>query len=86
MARSGLIDRERELEALENAAGARSGQLVIVSGRRRVGKTFLLQAFGEHHRTIYYTATQQSAPIELAAFTDAVRASLGIDGLPPSTS
>jgi AAA+ ATPase superfamily predicted ATPase len=83
MTRTGLIDRERELEALENAAGASSGQLVIVSGRRRVGKTFLLQAFGEQHRTLYYTATQQSAPIELAAFTDAVRASLGSDGLPP---
>jgi AAA+ ATPase superfamily predicted ATPase len=79
---TGLIDRERELEALEDAAGASSGQLVIVSGRRRVGKTFLLQAFGEHHRTLYYTATQQSRPIELAAFTDAVRASLGSDGLP----
>jgi len=77
-----LIDRDRELEALENAAAARLGQLVVVWGRRRVGKTYLLQAFGERHRTIHYTATQQSAPIELAAFTDAVRASLGTEGLP----
>lgn len=60
MSRTGLIDRERELDALESAAARRSGQLVIVSGRRRVGKT--------------YTATQQSAPVELAAFTDTVRA------------
>lgn len=82
MALTQLIDRDRELEALENAAAARLGQLVVVWGRRRVGKTYLLQAFGERHRTIHYTATQQSAPIELAAFTDAVRASLGTEGLP----
>ena len=77
-----LIDRERELEALEHAATAPGGQLVIVWGRRRVGKTYLLQAFAERHRTIYYTATQQSGPIELVAFTDAVRANLGTKGMP----
>ncbi len=82
MSAGGLVDRERELEALEHAAAARRGQLVVVWGRRRVGKTYLLQAFSERHRTVYYTATQQSAPVELAAFTDAVRASLGTDGLP----
>lgn len=82
MSAGGLVDRERELEALEHAAAAGRGQLVVVWGRRRVGKTYLLQAFSERHRTIYYTATQQSAPIELAAFTDAVRASLGTEGLP----
>lgn len=77
-----LVDRERELASLESAAAAPRGQLVIVWGRRRVGKTYLLQAFAEGHRAVYYTATQQSAPIELAAFTDVVRASLGNDGLP----
>ncbi|CAN5753930.1 ATP-binding protein [soil metagenome] len=83
MPTSRLVDREQELDALEHAAAARGGQLVVVWGRRRVGKTYLLQAFGQRHRTIYYTATQQSAPVELAAFTDAVRPVLGDDGLPP---
>lgn len=82
MSRIGLVDREREIDALENAAAAPMGQLVVVWGRRRVGKTYLLQAFGGRHRTLFYTATQQSAPVELAAFTDVVRASLGSDGLP----
>lgn len=77
-----LIGRERELQTLESLAATRRAQLVVLSGRRRVGKTYLLEAFGERHRTVYYTATQQSAPIELAAFTDAIRASLGTDGLP----
>ena len=82
MATIRLVDRERELASLERAAAAPRGQLVIVWGRRRVGKTYLLQAFAERHRAVYYTATQQSAPIELVTFTDAVRASLGSDGLP----
>lgn len=83
MATTALVDRERELASLETAARATSGQLAIVWGRRRVGKTYLLQAFVERHRAVYYTATQQSAPIELVALTDAARASLGSDGLPP---
>jgi AAA+ ATPase superfamily predicted ATPase len=78
-----LIDRERELAALDGAAAARGGQLAVVWGRRRVGKTYLLEAFSRQRRSVYYTATAQSAPVELAAFTDAVREQLGADGLPP---
>jgi hypothetical protein len=32
---------------------------------------------------VYYAATQQSAAVELAGFTDAVREALGTEGLPP---
>jgi hypothetical protein len=77
-----LINREWELAALIRAADSPGGQLVVVWGRRRTGKTYLLQAFTEARRAIYYTATQQSEPIELAAFTDSVRAVLGTAGLP----
>lgn len=77
-----LINREPELATLAAAAGARGGQLVVVWGRRRTGKTYLLQAFGADRRCIHYTATQQSAPVELAAFTDAIREVLGSEGLP----
>jgi len=68
---------------LQSAAQARRGQLAIVWGRRRVGKTYLLEAFSRSRRSLYYTATQQSAPVELAAFTEAVREQLGTDALPP---
>src|SRR6266508_3436681 len=78
-----LINREHELAALETAAEARSGQLVIVWGRRRVGKTYLLEAFTGGRRCIYYTATQQSAPVELASFTEAVRSAEDGSDLPP---
>ena len=78
-----LVDRERELAALDGAAGRRGGQLAIVWGRRRVGKTYLLEAFSRRRRSLYYTASAQSTPVELAAFTDAVREQLGAEGLPP---
>jgi AAA+ ATPase superfamily predicted ATPase len=78
-----LIDRDRELAVLKARAEAPGGQLVVVWGRRRAGKTYLLQAFIERRRCIYYAATQQSAAVELAAFTDVARATLGDVGLPP---
>lgn len=78
-----FIDREAELRSLEEAAKSAAGQLVIVWGRRRVGKTYLLQEFGQQQRTVYYAATQQSAPVELQTFTDTVRDALGTEGLPP---
>ena len=77
-----IVNRKRELETLARAAKQARGQLVLVWGRRRVGKTFLLQAFSEARRAVSYTATQQSALVELAAFTHAVRSVLGAERLP----
>lgn len=77
-----LINRKSELAALEARAAASDGQLVLIWGRRRSGKTFLLQHFAKAHRTVYFAATQQSEPIELANFTGAVRQALGDGGLP----
>lgn len=77
-----LINRQSELAALREVAERPGGQLMVVWGRRRTGKTFLLQAFVAGRRAIYYAATQQSAHVELAAYTDTVRAALGDDGLP----
>lgn len=77
-----LIDREGELASLNARAAAGDGQLVLVWGRRRSGKTFLLQHFAKEHRTVYFAATQQSEPVELAAFTASVRQTLGDRGLP----
>lgn len=80
MRRSPLINRERELAALaEASARSASGvpQLIVVWGRRRVGKTFLLSHFADGRRAVYFGATQQAQAIELARLTDAVRTGLG---------
>jgi len=75
-----LINRETELGALDRAwseAIAGRPQLVVVWGRRRVGKTYLLSEFIRGKRAVFFGATQQSEAVELVRLTDAVRRSLG---------
>lgn len=80
-----LIDREPELAELlaawERARGGRP-QLVVVSGHRRVGKTFMLLHFLERltgARHVYFPATQQAEGVELERFGQALRDGLGGD-------
>lgn len=40
-----IIGREKECESLQRCIEAKTSQLVIVYGRRRVGKTFLINQF-----------------------------------------
>src|SRR6187549_2137506 len=49
-----FIDRERELQALEDFWSAGSAQCIPVTGRRRVGKTFLLEHFAQGKQVVYY--------------------------------
>ena len=45
MARNRIIGRQDECERLKKCLGADQAQLVIIYGRRRVGKTFLINQF-----------------------------------------
>ena len=73
-----FIDRERELELLEEAWGRDAFTLVVVYGRRRVGKTRLLLEFARGKPLLYYSAIE--APLEELKedFARAVRAQLGV--------
>jgi AAA+ ATPase superfamily predicted ATPase len=80
MAARRLIDRVQEmgrLRAAAESAAAGRPQLVVVWGRRRVGKTFLLSHFVQGRRSVFFGATQQSEGVELARLADAVRRELG---------
>ncbi|HEV3157519.1 MAG TPA: ATP-binding protein [Candidatus Baltobacteraceae bacterium] len=77
-----LIGRREELANLYRLAERPGGQLVLISGRRRIGKSFLLEHFIHDRRAIFYQATQQTETAELAAFSDLVRGTLGVDDLP----
>src|SRR5437879_5207388 len=75
-----LLDRRGELRELENAwASASRGQaqLVVLWGRRRVGKTYLLSHFIKGKRAVFFGATQQAEAVELARLHEAVRRGLG---------
>ncbi len=54
----------------------------MVYGRRRIGKSFLLERFARGKPTVFYQATQQAEEAELFSFTHSVKAVLGADYLP----
>lgn len=76
-----LIGRDREQRALSSTWQLAAGgdpQLVVVWGRRRVGKTYLLTDFAQGLRSIYFTATRQDTEErQLSRFTDRLREQLG---------
>lgn len=51
-----FINRESELAQLEGQYAAASGSLVVLYGRRRLGKTFLLRKFAEDKPHCYFMA------------------------------
>jgi AAA+ ATPase superfamily predicted ATPase len=72
----GFVNRTGELDALRGwyaSAGLRMG---IVWGRRRVGKTYLLQEFSRTERTVFHTGIGVPANEELARLSAAVALTL----------
>jgi AAA+ ATPase superfamily predicted ATPase len=76
-----FVGRETELIALVSAFEAPTAQMVLVTGRRRIGKSYLLEQFVRGRQAIFYQATRQAQPVELRDFTREVGAVVG--GLPP---
>lgn len=76
----GFLDRQPELARLRTAwerAVAGQPQLVVVWGRRRVGKTYLLSHFTADKRTVFHGSTAQAAAIELGRLGESVARGLG---------
>jgi AAA+ ATPase superfamily predicted ATPase len=67
-----FVNRERELQALERACGCRPG-LVVVSGRRRVGKTALLDRFARDRRAVFLPGTRAPVREALRRLEDRIR-------------
>ena len=56
-----FVNRTKELETLERQYNSSESSLVVVYGRRRVGKTALLTEFlKSHNDSIYFLATEES--------------------------
>ena len=55
-----FVNRRRELEFLERKWRENGAQLIIIYGRRRVGKTMLLKEFLKDKRGVYFLATADS--------------------------
>jgi hypothetical protein len=69
-----FVDRERELAALEQFWRSERAECIPVTGRRRVGKTFLLEHFAQGKRAVYYrcllTGTAEQLPALGQALAD----------------
>ncbi|MGH2661347.1 MAG: ATP-binding protein [Actinomycetota bacterium] len=75
-----LLDRDEERSQLEVAwkhAASGDPQLLVLWGRRRVGKTFLLAHFVQKKRAVFFGATEQSEAVELDRLQEAVERDLG---------
>lgn len=66
-----FINREQELESLRSWWEAPGAGLSIVWGRRRVGKTALLQRFAAELPSVFHTGSGRPAVEELAALSRA---------------
>lgn len=66
--RLGFIGRRIELEVLEREY-SRGGSFVLITGRRRVGKTRLIGEFITGKDAVYYLATQQTERLALSDFS-----------------
>ncbi len=67
-----FINREPELEHLQQLYQSDRAELFILYGRRRVGKTELLRAFCEGKPHVFFIATLSSDHDQLAAFSQEV--------------
>ncbi len=54
-----LIDRDYELNFLEEQYKNKTGSFIIVYGRRRIGKTFLINEFTKNKPNIYLLGTRE---------------------------
>ena len=77
----GRWSEQDQLQRVLNRAAEGAPQLVVLTGRRRVGKTFLLAHTASSRRSVYLAATQQAETVELGRLAEAVSRSLGTEAL-----
>lgn len=64
-----FIGRETELKFLNDKYAADDGQLIVLYGRRRVGKTETLREFCKDKPHVFYSCTQTTDKVQLRNFS-----------------
>lgn len=67
-----FFGRVGELESLQDAYDSRTAEMAIIYGRRRIGKTALIQKFCEGKPAFFYTAKAWKDSYQLDRFSQAV--------------
>jgi AAA+ ATPase superfamily predicted ATPase len=70
-----FVGREQELRFFEDRYNAAGGQLIVLYGRRRVGKTELLRKFCEGKPHVFYACREATDAEQIRAFSERVLSS-----------
>lgn len=65
-----FVGREKELAFLEDKYASQGGQLIVLYGRRRVGKTETLREFCKGKKHVFYSCTQSTDEVQLKKFSE----------------
>ncbi len=78
-----FIGREPELDELRRAVNSHNSEFVLLYGRRRVGKTYLVRQFFEDKFTFKYVGKHRvSMQLQLSGFRDALAFYGNMDNIP----
>lgn len=82
-----LISREREWAELNEAAHSTRSELILLKGRRRIGKTFLVRSYFQDKYTFHFVGRYKKKRSEqLEAFRDELICQSGNSDIPEITS
>ena len=65
-----FVDREQEMETLQSEYERKGSALVVLYGRRRVGKTTLISEFIKDKNALFFLASEESESQNRSAFKD----------------
>ena len=81
-----FIGRERELKKLNTLYKSNQFEFAVFYGRRRVGKTTLINEFIKDKNSIYYMAIEGTKKENLQGFSKALFSNTGIESHFPEFS
>ena len=63
-----MIGRMKEMDRLEQMHASGQFEFMVMYGRRRIGKTTILQEFSRRHKTIFFSAQEKNDALNLQDF------------------
>lgn len=68
-----MLGREKELEQIEKLSKSNRFEFLVMYGRRRVGKTTILQEFSGKNHVIFYSAQEKNDSLNLQDFSKTIQ-------------
>ena len=78
-----MIGRKKELGVLNRMAASSDFQFLVMYGRRRVGKTTILQEFAQNHPAIFFPAQEKNDALNLQDFSQTLQEYFGGEYIAP---